>query len=81
MYCYPPEEPWSKAARFDTTVSPITFTSEMVESENTGQVFMASRFVISNSEDFAAERAFARTIGTDVYARPHTDAEPDAIAE
>lgn len=81
MYCYPREEPWSKAASLDSTVSPFTFTTEMVESENTGQVFMASRFVISNSNDFAAERAFAQTIGTDVYARPHTDAEPDAKAE
>jgi hypothetical protein len=58
MYCYPREEPWSKAASLDSTVSPFTFTTEMVESENTGQVFMASRFVISNNNDFAAERAF-----------------------
>jgi hypothetical protein len=79
MYCYPREEPWLKAAIFDSSVSPVTFTTEMVESENTAQVFMASRFVVSNNDNFTAERAFAQTIGTDVYAtRPNIDAEPDA---
>jgi hypothetical protein len=40
----------------------------MVESENSGQVFMASRFVISPRNNFDRERAFAKTIGTDIYA-------------
>jgi hypothetical protein len=40
----------------------------MVEGENTGQVFMASRFLISFRPQFDAERAFASTIGTDIYA-------------
>ncbi|WP_276571626.1 hypothetical protein [Bradyrhizobium sp. dw_78] len=44
----------------------------MVESENSGQVFMASRFVLSNRADFDAERAFAPTIGSDIYAPPST---------
>lgn len=45
MYCYPPEEPWLNVASFDSCVSQVSFTADMVESENTAQVFMASRFV------------------------------------
>jgi hypothetical protein len=70
MYCYPPEEPWTNIAKFDSSVSPVTFTTEMVQSENSAQAFIASRFVLSSKDDFAAVREFALTIGTDVYARP-----------
>ena len=79
MYCYPREDPWLKLTTFDTCVSPVTFTPAMVHSENSGQVFMASRFVISQTDDFSDAREFARTIGTDVYAK-HWRAEdqPDA---
>ena len=69
MYCYPNEPPWEKIASFDLCVSPVVFTDEMVESENSGQVFMASRFVVSSHSNFDHERAFAKTIGTDIYAR------------
>jgi hypothetical protein len=65
MYCHPKEPPWEKLGRFDCRLSPVTFTEEMVESENGGQVFMASRFVISPRNDFGREREFARTIGTE----------------
>lgn len=68
MYCYPPEEPWLKLASLDASVSPIAFTSEIIESENSAQAFMASRFILSGNGDFAVVRAFAATIGTDVYA-------------
>jgi hypothetical protein len=68
MYCYPHEAPWLKVASFDGSVSPIEITDELVGSENSAQVFMASRFVISNLDDFSASREFARTIGTDAYA-------------
>lgn len=68
MYCYPPEAPWLKLASFDSCVSPVSFTADMVDSENTAQVFMASRFVFSCRDDFARARDFAPTIGTDVYA-------------
>jgi hypothetical protein len=74
MYCHPKEPPWEKIARFDRGLSPVVFTERMVEDENTGQVFMASRFVISPCRNFERERAFAKTIGTDLYARerlPH----------
>lgn len=68
MYCYPPEEPWLKLASFDSCVSPVMLTADMVHSENTAQVFMASRFVFSCRDGFARARDFAPTIGTDVYA-------------
>lgn len=69
MYCHPKEPPWEKIARFDRRLSPVVVTKGMVESENSGQVFMATRFVISSRCNFDHERAFARTIGTDLYAR------------
>lgn len=72
MYCYPNEGRWRNArvSRFDCCISPVTFTVAMVQDENTAQVFMASRFVISNVAAFDHQRKFAKTIGTDTYARP-----------
>lgn len=70
MYCHPKESPWEKLSSFDCRLSPATFTEEMVESENGGQVFMASRFVISPRDDFDREREFAKSIGTALY-EPH----------
>ena len=67
MYCHPKEPPWEKLGQFDCRLSPVTFTEEMVESENSGQVFMASRFVISSRDSFDREREFAKSIGTDLY--------------
>ena len=64
MYCHPKEPPWEELAQFDLCLSPIVFTDGMVESENSGQVFMASRFVVSCRRNFVHERAFAETIGT-----------------
>lgn len=64
MYCYPKEPPWESLGRLDCCLSPVTFTEGMVESENTGQVFMASRFIISSRDGFDLERDFAKTIGT-----------------
>lgn len=69
MYCHPKEPPWDKLARFDRCLSPVVFTDSMAESENSGQVFMASQFVISRRNQFEHERDFAKTIGTDTYAR------------
>jgi len=68
MYCYPRVEPWLKTEALDCCISPVKFDQEMVESENTGQVFMASRFAISRENNFEQARAFAKTIGTDQYA-------------
>lgn len=68
LYCHPRVEPWLKVEHFDSCISPVKFSREMVESENTAQVFMASRFVISCENDFEKARAFAGTIGTDQFA-------------
>lgn len=70
LYCHPRLGPFRKLGKFADRLSPVVLDDEMVESENSGQVFMASRFVLSNRQDFAAERAFAETIGTDTFARP-----------
>ncbi|MGA9060208.1 MAG: DUF4238 domain-containing protein [Terracidiphilus sp.] len=67
MYCHPKESQWEKLGRFDCRLSPVTFTEKMVESENSGQVFMASRFVISSRDSFDREREFAKSISTDLY--------------
>jgi hypothetical protein len=67
MYCHPKEPPWENLGRLDCCLSPVTFTQEMVESENGAQVFMASRFIMSPRNDFDREREFAKTIGTDLY--------------
>ncbi len=67
MYCHPKEPLWENLGRFDCRLSPVTFTEEMVDSENSGQVFMASRFVISSRDGFDGEREFAKSIGTDLY--------------
>ncbi len=59
----------------------MTMTPEMVESENSGQVFMASHFLVSPKNDFQHARAFAPTIGTDQYAAPaHRGKTPNKIA-
>lgn len=69
MYAYPKDHPsFDVLAKFADCRSPVTVEDGMVESENSGQVFMASRFVIADRDDFAAARAFALTIGTDTYA-------------
>lgn len=65
LYCHPPVGRFRVLRKFADSVSLVTFTGEMVESENSGQVFMASRFLISNRPEFGAERAFAATIGSD----------------
>ena len=75
MYCHPKELRWDKLERFDRSLSPVTFTDEMVESENSGQVYMASRFVISQRNNFDHEREFAKSIGTDKYAPKSNDDE------
>ena len=69
MYCHPRDAPWAgKLDRWGDCLSPVEFDDEMVQGENSGQVFMATRFVISSRNDFAREREFAATIGTDIHA-------------
>jgi hypothetical protein len=68
LFCYPRQGKFRALRKFADAVSPVLLTEGMVEGENTGQVFMASRFLISCRPRFDAERAFASTIGTDIYA-------------
>ncbi len=69
MFCHE-RQYWKAVEKFDGCLSPISLTGEMVESENSGQAFMAGRFVISPVNDFEFIRKFSKTIGTDEYARP-----------
>lgn len=66
LYCKEPTH-WAKLMSHDCILSPVEFTSDMVDHENSGQVFMATRFVISSVNDFGFATEFAPTIGTDVY--------------
>jgi len=59
---------WASLKQLDTCISPVTFSDEMVEHENSGQAFMASRFVISNNNNFDFVKEFIPSIGTDMYA-------------
>lgn len=68
LYCHPRVGPFRALGQFNNSLSPVVVDDDMVESENSGQVFMASRFVLSNRASFDAARAFALTIGTDIYA-------------
>jgi hypothetical protein len=72
LYCHPRVGKFRKLSKFYDCLSPVRLDDGMVESENSGQVFMASRFVLSNRPDFAIERAFTPTIGTDIYGPPPT---------
>jgi hypothetical protein len=67
LFCHDREH-WKALEKYDCSVSPVVFTEEMVEDENTGQVFMASRFVFSNVNDFEKARDFEEAIKTDRYA-------------
>ena len=51
IYCKD-REYWVKLTKFDQTVSPVQFTPDMVNHENSGQIGMCRRFVFSNSSDF-----------------------------
>jgi len=70
LYCYPLEGRAAALQEFDATLSPVVLDDEMVEHENSGQVFGALRFVLSRDNDFDFARAFAPSIGTDLYASP-----------
>ncbi|MBV9548985.1 MAG: DUF4238 domain-containing protein [Alphaproteobacteria bacterium] len=67
MYCHPKDSPFDRLEQFDRALSPVEITSSLISSENSAQVFMASRFVISPCNDFEEAKQFAKTIGTDTY--------------
>lgn len=58
MYCYQRRGPYGKLGKFNDTLSPVKFTKRLVESDNSGQVFKATRFVISPTDDFTFARGF-----------------------
>jgi hypothetical protein len=47
---------WKKLKRFNNCLSPVEFTEGMVDHENSGQVFMSSRFIFSPINDFEDAR-------------------------
>jgi hypothetical protein len=59
MYCKDPRY-WGKLARFDQSVSPVTFTAHMAGHENSGQIGMSHRFVFAHTPDFEFVRMFCR---------------------
>lgn len=50
---------WEPLKKFRDRLSPVKFSIDMVDHENSGQVFMASRFVVSPTNDFTFARSFA----------------------
>lgn len=70
MYCYDSKDPKYRVLRkFGDTLSPVEFNVPLVKHDNAGQVFNASRFVISPINDFKFVRECAQTIGSDRYAK------------
>lgn len=67
LYCKEPQY-WSALRELDTCLSPVDLTDEMVQHENAGQVFMATRHVLSISNKFFWADEFVKSIGTDMYA-------------
>lgn len=68
LYCHPREGKFHSLGKLADCLSPVALSDDMVQSENSGQVFMASRFIFSDRSNFDHEKAFAKTIGTDLYA-------------
>ena len=73
MYCHE-RDYWKKIIEWDCIVSPVDFTDGMVRHENYGQVFMATRFIVSPKNDFQSGREFLPSIGTNRYAPEHWEA-------
>jgi hypothetical protein len=67
MYCHDPVGKWSVVSKFHNCLSPVQFTEELVDSDNCGQVFMASRFVFSPTNKFDNAKDFAEAIATNRY--------------
>jgi hypothetical protein len=67
LYCKETSK-WESLRKFDFAISPVTLDLGMVEHENAGQAFMATRFIYSVTPDFGALREFIPSIGTDRYA-------------
>jgi hypothetical protein len=66
MYCHPNEGKWANIKVFDRCLSPVPIDAEMADHENGGQVFGATRFVISSRNDFTFPREFKRMMATEL---------------
>jgi hypothetical protein len=53
---------WKMLERFENALSPVSFTSEMVDHENSGHAGMSARFVFSSTNDFDFVKAFLKEI-------------------
>lgn len=78
LYCKEPTF-WSKLKPLDSCVSPVELNADMVHHENSGQAFMASRFLISCDSEFQEVRDFIPSIGTDAYASNASAEETQAV--
>ncbi|UQN70126.1 DUF4238 domain-containing protein [Burkholderia multivorans] len=76
LYCKEPIY-WRALKVFDGTVSPVEFSADMVDHENAGQVFSATRSVISPTNDFVFADEFVVTIGTDIYGPDSESGTPE----
>jgi hypothetical protein len=59
MYCHD-ESYWDKLTKFNNSISPVVFTSYMVDHENSGQVGLSYRFVFSNTPNFEFAKMFCQ---------------------
>jgi hypothetical protein len=78
LYCKERSK-WGAIKNLDSCISPIELDAGMVEHENCGQAFMASRFIFSKSSDFGALRAFIPSIGTTLYATDQSLEAAEAV--
>ena len=63
VYIFPDQPMYNNVKRnFGDSVSPAEFTAQHADYDNTGQVFMASRFLIGSTREFSHERHFLKTI-------------------
>lgn len=67
LCCYERQH-WSSIEKLDSALSPVELTDEMVQHENSGQVFMATRHLISRTSQFSWADEFVESIGTEKYA-------------
>lgn len=59
LYCKDRKH-WKKLERFENQKSPVTFTPNMVDHENSGQVGSSTRFIFSNSADFSFAKKYCK---------------------
>lgn len=80
LYCKEPTF-WTKLKSYDLCVSPVNLDANMVHHENSGQAFMASRFLISCKNEFEKVKDFLPSIGTHLYASNANEDDLRAVEE